>query len=224
MRKIQNIHDKFLKQSFSDLRVAREFFENYLPDDIKKHMDLSSLKLENESFIDEKLSLTMSDMLFSTKIDGKIGYIYTLMEHWSTPDKKMPFRTMRYVLDAMDKHLTAHNTTTLPIVYPIILYQNKKPYPGFKHVFEMFEPEQQDLARAIFKNPFQIVDLATLEDEELIKHELLGIVLLYMKHICKKDVISLVNFFDYFHKISEKYGYDLAKQACILETGHKKAC
>ena len=39
------IHDKFFKQTMSDLRVARDFFSLHLPAEIKQQVNLDTLQL-----------------------------------------------------------------------------------------------------------------------------------------------------------------------------------
>jgi len=47
--KIQNPHDKFFKETFSNLEVARDFMENYLPEPILKIVDLNELEIQSGS-------------------------------------------------------------------------------------------------------------------------------------------------------------------------------
>jgi hypothetical protein len=58
MSKIKNPHDLYFRASMSDVRVALEFFQAYLPAEILKLIDLSSLKMDKHSFIDPHLYLS----------------------------------------------------------------------------------------------------------------------------------------------------------------------
>ena len=49
------LHDNLFKVSLSDPKITKEFFETYLPEEIKQLIDLNSLKAEKESFIDNEL-------------------------------------------------------------------------------------------------------------------------------------------------------------------------
>ena len=72
--KVQNPHDKFFKDTFSNPFVVRDFVENYLPEPILKMVDLSELEIQNSSHVDEELSEVFSDMVFRTKINQRDGY------------------------------------------------------------------------------------------------------------------------------------------------------
>lgn len=48
---IHNKHDKFFKDTMADVRVAKDFFKRYLPKEILKQLDLTSMKLYPNDFI-----------------------------------------------------------------------------------------------------------------------------------------------------------------------------
>lgn len=66
--------------------------------------DLSTLKLESGSFVEDDLRQYFSDVLYSLKTTAGDGYIHVLVEHQSTPDKSMAFRLSRYAVVAMQRH------------------------------------------------------------------------------------------------------------------------
>jgi hypothetical protein len=48
-------HDLLVKKIMTDLWVAEEFFEYYLPKEFKEKVALSKIKVESESYIEESL-------------------------------------------------------------------------------------------------------------------------------------------------------------------------
>jgi|GEM_PF-2200080 hypothetical protein len=62
--KMQNLRDEFFKKTFSNVEVARDFIENYLPESILKIIDLETLELQKDSFINEPLTDNLSGVLF----------------------------------------------------------------------------------------------------------------------------------------------------------------
>lgn len=133
------IHDKFFKQTMSDLRVAKDFFNLHLPEDIQQQVNLDTLQLVEKtnfitprSFIDNEQDEQIVDMLYSVKINGEDGYFYTLAEHQSTQRKDMPLRVMRYMMEVIafdiDKQKKDDNydgNIKFPIVIPIIFYNGR---------------------------------------------------------------------------------------------------
>jgi predicted transposase YdaD len=53
--RIPNPHDKFFKESFSRLEVAKSFIEQVFPKDMRDKMNLNTLQLSNASYIDDML-------------------------------------------------------------------------------------------------------------------------------------------------------------------------
>lgn len=67
MAKIITPHDAFFKRLFGAPEVAADFLRNYLPAEIVSRLDLETLQLEKESFIDPELRESFSDLLFKVK-------------------------------------------------------------------------------------------------------------------------------------------------------------
>ncbi|MFA0045101.1 Rpn family recombination-promoting nuclease/putative transposase, partial [Vibrio sp. 10N.261.51.A1] len=66
----------------------------HLPTKLRDICDLTTLKLESGSFIEESLRPYYSDVLYSLNTSQGEGYIYALIEHQSRPEKNMAFRLM----------------------------------------------------------------------------------------------------------------------------------
>lgn len=81
MTTIRPKHDELFRKALENPIVAREFFEAHLPKGVRKKVDLLTLKIEKESFIEDKLKASISDVLFSVKFDSNDGYLYILTEH-----------------------------------------------------------------------------------------------------------------------------------------------
>jgi predicted transposase/invertase (TIGR01784 family) len=91
---IPHAHDFFFKMAMSDKRIAREFFDAHLPEEIRKVVELEQLELEPTSYIDDMRKETIADMLFKAQIGGHDAYLYLIVDHQSSPDRLMPFRVL----------------------------------------------------------------------------------------------------------------------------------
>lgn len=79
------------------------------------------------TFVDEHLKYRHADVLFRTRIDGRAGYLYMLIEHQRSPDPLMAFRMAAYQLQIWNRHLAETmsadpNPRTLPLVVPVVIY------------------------------------------------------------------------------------------------------
>jgi recombination-promoting nuclease RpnB len=115
-------HDKLFKITMSRPDVAKEFLQEHLPANIKKLVDLSTLKQEPTEFIDEILQGCESDILYSVHFGHKQGYIYSLFEHLSGPDEMIALRVLRYMICVMEWHWKKTKAKVLCPIYPIIVY------------------------------------------------------------------------------------------------------
>ncbi len=113
--------------------MARGFMEIHLSAELRAICDLSTLKLESGSFVEDDLRQNFSDVLYSLKTtSGEDGYAYVLLEAQSSPDNHMAFRLIRYSVAAMQRHIEAGHKK-LPLVIPVLFYAGKRsPYPGFE--------------------------------------------------------------------------------------------
>lgn len=122
-------HDATFRQFLTQPEVARDFMEIHLPAELRDICDLSTLKLESGSFVEDDLRQYFSDVLYSLKTTAGEGYVHVLIEHQSSPDKHMAFRLVRYAVAAMQRHLEAGHKK-LPLVIPVLFYTGKRsPYP-----------------------------------------------------------------------------------------------
>ncbi|ECC7613570.1 Rpn family recombination-promoting nuclease/putative transposase, partial [Salmonella enterica] len=118
-------HDATFRQFLTQPDIARDFMELHLPAELRDICDLSTLKLESGSFVEDDLRQYFSDVLYSLKTTAGDGYIHVLVEHQSTPDKHMAFRLIRYAVAAMQRHLEAGHKK-LPLVIPVLFYTGKR--------------------------------------------------------------------------------------------------
>jgi len=183
-------HDAVFKQFLMHTDTARDFLDIHLPEEIKAICDLSTLRLESGNFVEEDLKEHYSDILYSASMQGNPGYLHILIEHQSTPSKKITFRMIRYAIAAMQRHLEA-GFQQLPLVVPILFYQGKEsPYPYSMCWTDMFA--SPELARRLYSEPFPLVDITRIPDDEIMQHRRIAILELLQKHIRQRDLMKML--------------------------------
>lgn len=178
---IHQVHDKLFKQSMADIRVAREFFEKHLPPEILAIVDLDTLSLQKNSFIDEAYQETEADMVYTVKMGDKLAYFYLLCENQSKVDDTIAFRLLVYTVRIIEMHVKQYPNSPLPIVYSMVIYTGKKPWNAPTDVFKLFGA-QEDLARQILLQPYQLIDIQRMSDDELSQRRWSGLVEFVLKH------------------------------------------
>jgi len=208
---IHQASDKLFKQSMADSRVAREFFSTQLPAHLLKKIDLNSLKLQKNSFISAEFKTTEADMVYTATIDNDTAYFYLLCENQTSIEMNMAFRLLVYSVRIMEMHLKQNPHSPLPIVYPMVVYNGKKIWDAPKDIYPLFG-EQQALARNILFQPYQLIDIARMSDDELQRHLWSGIMEFALKHRRTQDLNRLLDiFFPWLCEIEIQGGEDYAK-------------
>ncbi|KYP87566.1 hypothetical protein WB91_20855, partial [bacteria symbiont BFo1 of Frankliniella occidentalis] len=185
-------HDATFRQFLTHPEVARDFLDIHLPAELHAICDLSTLKLESGSFVEDNLRQYFSDVLYSLKTtDEDDGYIHVLIEHQSTPDKHMAFRLLRYAVASMQRHLDAGHKK-LPLVIPVLFYMGKRtPYPYSTCWLDEFcNPA---LAAKLYSSHFPLVDVTVISDDVIADHRSLAALTLLQKHIHLRDLAELMD-------------------------------
>ena len=171
--------------------IAQDFLKIHLPESLCKLCDLTTLKLESTTFIEDDLKTYYSDVLWSLKTREGEGYIYCVIEHQSTAVPHMAFRLMRYATAAMQHHLDSGNKT-LPLVIPMLFYHGEQsPYPFSLNWLDEFDDPH--LARQLYTEAFPLVDITIISDDEIMQHKRIALLELMQKHIRDRDLMGLVD-------------------------------
>ncbi|HIF5960632.1 TPA: Rpn family recombination-promoting nuclease/putative transposase [Vibrio parahaemolyticus] len=185
-----NPHDGLFKAFLTKPEVAKDFLDIHLPEHIRSRCDLTTLQLKSSSFLEEDLKPYYSDVLYAVDTHYGTGYVYTIVEHQSSPDFSISFRMMRYSIAAMQQHLDEGNKS-LPLVVPLLFYHGlTSPHPYSMNWLELFaEPE---LAKALYSLPFPLVDITVISDDAIMGHRSVAALELVQKHARTRDMLEFV--------------------------------
>jgi predicted transposase/invertase (TIGR01784 family) len=182
---IHQPHDKFFKLSLAEPRVVKEFFTEHLPPAVLAKVDLTALKLENRTFIDETYKDTEADIVYSTQVDGVTAYLYLLCEHQSSVDDWIAFRLWGYITRLMETHRTKYPDSSLPLIYPMVVYTGQEPWDASLDIFSLFQ--DADLARAWLTTPVQLLNIHSIPDDDMRKRQWCGVVEFALKNKKVRD-------------------------------------
>ena len=179
-------HDGLLKKALEHGPARQELFEKHLPVYIKDLVDIKTLELQKESFIDEALKKSYSDLLFATP---KNQYVYLLLENQSSVDNMMAFRLLKYMISICDMHMQKEpKPKKLPLIYPIIFYTGKRKYTAPRCIWDLFINPQ--LAEQCFAGEHQLIDLSSMTNDQLLDGKWTGILQYFMRHIQERDLLK----------------------------------
>ena len=199
-------HDKLIRSSLQYPEVAREFLELYLPEDIKKRLDFNSIVYCPTTFIDERLKLSQTDVLFKAKIDGKQAYIYFLTEHESKVDHLIAFWLIKYMVSIWDYHIkevTESKALPLPMIIPMVFYTGGRNYTAHRELWKLFG-EHSERMKAVFQSPFHLIEVEKRPIQEFTSHIFAGTMGFMLREYFRKHTPQeLLKIIDNFNALEQ---------------------
>jgi len=190
MEEITNIHDRFFRETFSRMEIAQGFLDEYLPDEIRRQIDLSTLDIVKDSFIDKELREHRSDITYTVRMQDVTVYLYMLFEHKNFPDPMIGFQLLRYIVRLGEHHFQQNpEAKKFPPVFPMVFYHGRTKWkiPGnFQHLVEL--KKGSPLKPYTPEFCFRIYDISHLKDEEIRGQVMARMVMLIAKHIFRPDL------------------------------------
>jgi len=189
---VTNPHDKVFRKTYSDRDNARSFLTHYLPDKVLNLVDLSTLEISKDSFIEKDLYDYYSDMLYKVNLtDGSQGFIYVLFEHKSYHDRFVHLQLLEYMVRIWRLHIHQHKMKPvyLPIVIPLLICHGRKEWPeDTMRLTSLLSGPVDDLAGYIPDFGFELYDLHRFSDDQIKGTIMSRVVLLLFKHIRDPDL------------------------------------
>lgn len=188
--KIQNPHDKFFKETFSNVEVARGFMQNYLPEAVLNIVDLQTLEIQKDSYIDETMQEVFSDMLFQARINNREGYLYFLFEHKSYTSRTVVLQLLNYMVKIWEQKAIKENKKQIPVIIPLLIYHGKDKWEIGDTLADLITdyddlPENVKEMTPNFR--YQIYDLSQFTDEDIRGNAQLTIALSIFRDVFKKN-------------------------------------
>ncbi len=181
---IPNPHDRFFREAFTRKDVAQGFFREYLPPTLVRRLNLDTLSISKDSFIEKALREHFSDLLYTVHYRDRPLYIYLLLEHKSHPWRWVGLQLLGYLLRIWELYRKQNpKANKLPPILPLVLYHGKKRWriaPNFQALIEGLDDE---LRPYVPEFRYQLHDLSSWDSQTIQGEVLTRLVLLAMKHV-----------------------------------------
>jgi predicted transposase/invertase (TIGR01784 family) len=162
---IHNPHDRFFRDSFGRSEIARNYLEEYLPDQVRRLLDLDTLALQDGSFVDETMREHQTDLLYQVQLttDGQ-AYVYFLFEHKSYPDPLVGLQLLRYMVRIWEQQVREEEELA-PLI-PLVIYHGKQAWRAATEFLALLDvPEGLRPYQPNFR--YHLSDFSHLSDEEI---------------------------------------------------------
>lgn len=168
--KVQNPHDKFFKETLGNVSTAKDFLIHYLPENIISVIDINTIDLQKDSFINEELEESFSDLLFKVEVHNREGYLYFLFEHKSYSDKRIAFQLLKYMVEIWEAKMNKEEAKDLPIIIPLVIHHGRSSWripSNLGAMLDGYEELQEDLKVYVPNFEYLLYDLSAYAEEDI---------------------------------------------------------
>jgi len=183
-------HDKLFRALLDDPERARALLREHLPPEIVAELgDVPPEPVEG-SFVDAALQGSQSDRLFRVPLtDGRRAYVYTLLEHKSSPDPRTPIQILTYIARIWDRYLaeTGGAPDRLPAIIPMVIHHGRAPWTVPTSVLDAIDAPET-IRNAMAGMRYILRDLGPMDDTALARDRVLRAGLAALKHAFDRGV------------------------------------
>jgi predicted transposase/invertase (TIGR01784 family) len=204
--KIYLSHDGFFRNTF-DRNVAESFIKEYLPQEITKNFDFSTLTRSEDTYVDKKLARCYSDRLYQVQLNSKPAYLYFLFEHKSWEPDFPALQLLKNMAHIWETHLEKNKNKKikkLPAIIPLLIYHGEKPWKVDTSFISFFDiPET--LKKYIPAFNYELYDVSHMPEEDIRGIVELRIVLMAFRYIFHPEILKeLKKIFQLFRELKDK--------------------
>ncbi len=177
----------------------------YLPADVAALLDIESLVVSKDSFVDKELREHFSDIIYQVDLkEGDSAYIYLLFEHKSYSDPLIALHLLRYMIKIWEQGVKQGKARPFSPIIPIVVYHGKSKWNAGPDFYELFDlPDGLQVYMPNFR--YLLCDLSHRSDEEIKGTVTLRAAFLLLKHIFSDDLSNrLPEIFSLLKSLSDK--------------------
>ncbi len=188
---VTKAHDRLFKKITRDKENFRDLVESTFPKELVANLNLDTLELDTNNYIDNKLKEFYSDIVYNCTYKGntkvKISILY---EHKSYKPPNEYLQLLRYMLSIWEFQIS--NKEELSIVIPVIFYHGKEKWKH-KSFCELLNCSDKGLQKFIPDFSYILTDLREYSDsriiEEVFKSNINKVMALLLKHMKEEEYL-----------------------------------
>lgn len=200
-------HDTAYKLLFSQPRLVRDLFAEFVDPGITRELDFSTLRRVNSSYVSDDLREREDDLIWQikTRKGRKSVYVYLLLEFQSTVDEWMPVRIMTYtglLYQDLIRQKKVKRGQKLPVVFPLVLYNGDRAWKAARSLDELVQPMSGTLRKYRLPNEFTLIEERAVPKKALKPGENLVRLLFRLEQCTRIEEIqqTLESFWPYIDK------------------------
>ena len=191
MEQLPTPHNNLFHFALTHAPSAKGLIESQFPAEVLRELELDSLQLEKESFVDADLREKYSDVLWSVRLvqadrhqragkkPGRFAYVYILLEHKSEPDRLTALQLLTYIVRIWERQV--REGLDLCPVLPLVVYHGPTGWAAARSLEELLQTPST-LAPYQVQFRFPLLDLSQWADNQLSSEPILQGVLRLLKY------------------------------------------
>jgi predicted transposase/invertase (TIGR01784 family) len=212
-------HDGFFRHTF-DQTVAESFIKEYLPPEITKNFDFSTLKKSGDTYVDKKIARCYSDKLYQVQYNSEPAYLYFLFEHKSFEPDFPALQLLKNMAHIWETHLQYNKKAKkLPVIIPLLIYHGEKSW-GIDTSFISFFDIPETLRKYVPAFHFELYDISHMPEEDIRGVVELRIMLMALRYIFHPDILKeLKKIFQLFRELEGKTKFNEFLELLLIYIG-----
>ncbi|MEI7989507.1 MAG: Rpn family recombination-promoting nuclease/putative transposase, partial [Chloroflexota bacterium] len=206
MDEISQAHDAFFKEMFNQLEPTRDFLANYLPPEITGLLNMDTLEICKDSFVDAALQAHYSDLLYQVNLQSTHTpmWIYVLFEHKSAPEPQVALQLLRYMVRIWEQ-AGKQNLPLMPIL-PLVVYHGRSRWTVGHQFQTLFEELPKAMRTHVPDYTYHLCDLTQMKEKDIIGGIQIQVALMAMKSIFQPDMgVNLRKIIDLLTELQDKH-------------------
>ncbi len=188
-----NSHDRFFKEALTRVETAQDLARHYLPAEVVARLDLESMALVKDSWVDPELREHFADVLYRLKwrdpaITSSV-YLFLLFEHKSQPEKGTAVQLLQYMAQHWQAHLKSESLP-LPFILPLVLYHGESEWRIPQTFESLFGEIPAELQIYVPHFSYELLDISLHSDRKIVGGTLVRATLSLLHSIYAPDLAA----------------------------------
>jgi len=158
-------HDRYARYALGIPRVASDLIRLSVPPAMFERIDMSTLTLGQESFVDEQMVKHLADVCYTAQSkNGASVRVNILFEHKSEqPETAVYFQFLRYIVQVHSSELKQSRKPT--VVIPILLYHGTQPFKK-ERMEDLFTDYSEEFREVIPHYMYYVADMSHRSEDD----------------------------------------------------------
>ena len=160
--------DAYFRAVFSITEVAQQLLRFKLPTGLLALLNLDTLALAPDSFVDQKLRKSLSDLVYTCHLkDGFVLRICLLFEHKSHPPGRLLYPQINRYIYGIQEEDVKQKRKEFTLTVPILFYHGAEAW-SLQPLAELYGTLPEDLSRFVPTFDIVVVNLQEMSREEML--------------------------------------------------------